>query len=63
MMNKKYFFWIGAIVLGALLGWSYWYWVGCSSGSCPITSVWYNSTAYGAILGGLLAFPDKKRKI
>ncbi|MFM8742289.1 MAG: DUF6132 family protein [Cytophagales bacterium] len=39
--------------VGAALGWAYWYWVGCSSGSCPITSQPFNSTAYGAIMGGL----------
>jgi hypothetical protein len=41
------------VVLGELLGWAYWHWVGCSSGSCPITSNPFNSTLYGAAMGGL----------
>lgn len=46
---------ISGLALGALAGFLYWKFVGCTSGSCSITSVWYNSTAYGAIIGGLLA--------
>jgi hypothetical protein len=42
------------IVLGAIAGFLYWNYVGCSSGHCLIQSVWYNSTAYGAAMGGLL---------
>jgi xanthosine utilization system XapX-like protein len=44
---------LGAIV-GALAGYFYWQQIGCVNGTCPITSNWFNSTAYGAILGGLL---------
>lgn len=43
---------IGAVA-GAVAGWSYWYFVGCSSGSCAITSNPFNSTLYGALMGGL----------
>lgn len=50
---KKYI--IGAgVVLGAIGGYFYWQEVGCLSGTCLISSVWYNSTAYGAIMGGML---------
>jgi hypothetical protein len=41
------------IVLGSISGFLYWKTVGCNSGSCMITSQWENSTAYGAIVGGL----------
>jgi hypothetical protein len=41
--------------IGAILGYSYWYFVGCSSGSCGITSVWWRSTLYGAFMGFLLS--------
>jgi hypothetical protein len=51
---KKHLFTLVGISLGALAGFLYWKFVGCASGSCSITSVWYNSTAYGAIMGGLL---------
>lgn len=61
-MNKliKYkFIFIGTIV-GAILG--YWYYsaVGCSSGTCAITSKPLNSTIYGSIMGGLLGDLIKK---
>lgn len=44
---------IGAAV-GALAGYVYWQQVGCSSGTCMITSKPINSTLYGALMGALL---------
>jgi len=38
---------------GAALGFAYYYFIGCASGTCPITSNPYISTAYGALLGTL----------
>ena len=51
---------IGA-VLGAIGGWMYWRFVGCSSGSCAITSSPINSTIYGVLMGsiGLSLFKKK----
>jgi hypothetical protein len=42
------------IVLGLIGGYLYYDFVGCASGTCPITSKPLNSTLYGALLGGLL---------
>ncbi|MEO5998239.1 MAG: DUF6132 family protein [Chitinophagaceae bacterium] len=61
---KKWFknnmlFFIGAI-LGAVGGYMYWKFVGCSSGSCAITSKPVNSTLYGAFMGALLLSMFKK---
>jgi len=53
-MMRKYRWVIAGIVFGGLAGFLYWNFVGCSSGQCAITSVWYRSTVYGSILGGLL---------
>jgi membrane associated rhomboid family serine protease len=52
IINKK----IAIIItfIGAVAGYSYWYFVGCESGTCAITSVWYRTTIYGAIMGWLL---------
>ena len=50
---KKYIITAGA-VLGAIGGYLYWQKVGCLTGTCLISSVWYNSTAYGALMGGML---------
>jgi hypothetical protein len=48
------------IVLGAVIGFMYWKLVGCNTGTCMITSKWHNSTAYGAVMGGLLFSIFKK---
>ncbi|MFO8030170.1 MAG: DUF6132 family protein [Cyclonatronaceae bacterium] len=52
-MSKSIYFILAGILLGALGGYAYWYFIGCNTGSCPITSIWYHSTAYGALMGGL----------
>lgn len=49
------------VVVGAVGGFIYWQQVGCLSGTCAITSTWHNSTAYGALMGGLL-FSSFKRE-
>jgi hypothetical protein len=41
-------------IIGGLGGFLYWKYVGCQSGTCPIKSVWYWSTLYGALIGGLV---------
>ena len=43
----------GGVALGAISGYLYWHQIGCNSGTCMITSTWHNSTAYGAVMGGL----------
>ncbi len=50
------------VVLGAIGGWLYWHYVGCSSGSCAITSSPVNSTLYGAAMFGLLVNTFGPRK-
>ena len=47
---------------GAVAGYLYYYFVGCSSGSCMITSRPVNSTVYGAVMGFLLASSLKKEQ-
>ncbi len=56
--------WVGGIILGATAGYMYWYFIGCVSGTCPITSSPVNSTLYGSVMGGLLVntFRDAKKK-
>ena len=43
------------IVVGGGLGFGYYKFIGCSSGTCPLTSNPYISTIYGAVLGVLVA--------
>lgn len=51
---KKWITWGLGIVIGATTGYLYWYYVGCLSGSCAITSSPVNSTLYGGLMGVLL---------
>ncbi len=54
------------IAAGAVAGWLYWRFIGCSTGTCPITSHWYSSSAYGMLFGWLigdLIKPNKKSEI
>jgi hypothetical protein len=47
---------------GAILGFAYYYYIGCNNGSCAISSNPYISTTYGGLIGFLLSFPSKKKK-
>jgi hypothetical protein len=58
---KKYKLGILGAAFGALLGFLYYYFIGCSTGTCAITSSPTNSTAYGALMGGL-AFTSLKNE-
>ena len=54
-MTKKALLITGiGIVIGALAGYTYYFYVGCASGTCSITSKPLNSTLYGALMGGLV---------
>jgi hypothetical protein len=53
---------ISGVVIGAIAGYFYYVYVGCNSGSCSITSKPFNSTAYGAVMGGLFLSLFKKDK-
>jgi len=53
---------LSGIVLGATGGWCYYHFVGCSSGTCLITSHPINSTMYGGFMGGLLFSTFKREK-
>lgn len=40
--------------IGAIAGYLYWSFIGCSSGTCPITSSPVMSVIWGTIMGALL---------
>jgi MFS family permease len=50
------------IVIGAVAGYLYYYYIGCRSGSCPINSNPYFSTLWGALAGYLLGDMFRKKK-
>ena len=43
------------VIAGAVLGFGYYRFVGCRTGTCPITANPYISTLYGALMGHLLS--------
>jgi len=51
---RKHLFVIITTFVGGILGFLYWRFIGCESGTCPIKSVWYMSTGYGIVLGYLV---------
>ncbi len=42
------------VVLGAASGYAYYHYVGCVSGSCPLTSNPLITTVYGGVVGAML---------
>ena len=41
-------------LLGAIGGFAYYHYIGCATGSCPITGNPYLSTVYGLLMGVLI---------
>lgn len=58
MKNKKML--LFGVAFGALVGFLYWNFIGCTTGTCAITSSPINSTIYGSLMGGLLFSSWKK---
>jgi hypothetical protein len=46
---------IGALA-GSAVGFGYYAWIGCATGTCPITSNPVTATLYGALVGAVVAF-------
>jgi hypothetical protein len=49
-------------VLGGIGGFAYYYFIGCQTGTCPITRNPYISTSYGMLIGLIISFDSKKKK-
>lgn len=49
--KSKIVVYVLAILIGSLLGYAYYYFIGCQKGSCPLQSNMY----YNIFLGALLA--------
>lgn len=58
----KYKLTIIGLIVGAIGGYLYYHFIGCSSGTCAITSKPLNSTLYGAMMGGLSFSMFQKEK-
>ncbi len=45
---------LAGILVGGVLGFLYYTFIGCVSGTCPLTGNPFMATAYGALIGALL---------
>jgi hypothetical protein len=61
LIKKNYLKIIGILVGGAS-GFAYYHFVGCASGTCPITSNPYMTTIWGAVMGYLVFDMFKKKE-
>ena len=46
---------LAGLAIGALAGYAWYRLVGCSTGTCPLTSRWWMTTGYGGLMGLLFA--------
>lgn len=60
-MGNKLFLKALPVIIGAGLGYAYYYFIGCRGGSCPITGNPVISTLYGAVVGLVFTIPSKKK--
>lgn len=51
---KKYKLSLVGVLVGGILGYVYYHFIGCESGSCAITSKPLNSSLYGMVMGYLM---------
>jgi len=54
--------WALLLAGGGAADFAYYHFIGCASGSCPITSNPSISTAYGAMVGAFLGFGQSHKK-
>jgi hypothetical protein len=60
--KKKVFTVSIGVAVGLIGGYAYWHFVGCTSGTCPLTSNWYSSTLVGGLFGYLISDSFKSKK-
>jgi hypothetical protein len=65
MSNLIIRYWKTALfaIIGAGVGFAYWRFIGCSTGTCPLTANWTSSTLMGGLVGLLAAPALKKNKL
>jgi hypothetical protein len=62
LLNKRLFKISLFLILGGVGGFAYYYFIGCQTGTCPITRNPYISTSYGMLIGLVLSFDSKKKQ-
>lgn len=54
MLNQKLLIYVAGVLLGAVLGYLYYYYIGCRSGSCPLRSNPFYNIVLGSLMGYLI---------
>lgn len=57
---KRNWTYLAGAVAGGIGGYLYWYYIGCVSGTCPITASPTMSMVWGAVMGSLIFSLFKK---
>jgi len=57
--KNKWFRRASFVMAGALVGFAYYYFIGCSGNTCPLTSNPYTTVGYGSFLGLVLSGTGK----
>jgi len=50
-------------LVGAILGFAYWRFIGCTSGTCPLTSDWHTTTLFGGLIGIFASPANRKSRL
>ena len=51
LFNKRWLRFFSFVILGGLGGFAYYYFIGCRTGTCPLTSNPVVSTMFGGVFG------------
>jgi len=61
-LKKSHLLVLTGLVSGALLGYGYYYFIGCASGTCAISSSPVNASLFGMAIGYLAILGTKTEK-
>ena len=61
-LKNRFFRLFLGLFAGAVVGLIYWKFVGCHSGTCPLTSNPYKTVGIYALMGGLLTYKSGSEK-
>jgi len=62
LLNNRLLKFFMFVFIGGVGGFAYYYFIGCNTGTCPITTNPYISTSYGMLIGLVLSFDSKKKQ-
>lgn len=60
--KNKWFHRVSFVMAGALVGFLYYYFIGCATKTCPITANPYISIGYGSLMGLVLSGSSYKTR-